>query len=194
MQIACLGWGSLVWNPGSLPIQGSWQSNGPWLPIEFARQSNNGRITLVCVPGICPVQCLWVLLSSPTVVAAREALRKREGIPEKNAEHDIAVWPSDQASESTVFGESIGNWANTLNLDAVIWTNLPPKFQGKNGYIPTAEEVIAYLSSLAGEKRQTAEQYIRKAPRQIRTPYRTQIEQALGWSPDEQSMYNGCEV
>ena len=47
MIIACFGWGSLVWNPADLPMVGDWQSDGPALPVEFTRKSNNGRVTLV---------------------------------------------------------------------------------------------------------------------------------------------------
>lgn len=34
-EIAFLGWGSLCWNPGSLPIAGEWRSGGPTLPLEY---------------------------------------------------------------------------------------------------------------------------------------------------------------
>ncbi|HOW68396.1 MAG TPA: hypothetical protein P5055_13320 [Candidatus Paceibacterota bacterium] len=47
MSIAILGWGSLIWNPRDLPITGDWQGDGPVLPIEFTRISDNGRLTLV---------------------------------------------------------------------------------------------------------------------------------------------------
>jgi hypothetical protein len=45
MRIACVGWGSLVWDPRDLPVKGAWRPDGPRLPIEFARQSDNGRLT-----------------------------------------------------------------------------------------------------------------------------------------------------
>ena len=46
--------------------------------------------------------------------------------------------------------------------------------------MPTAEQVIAYLRALDGEDRQKAEEYVRKAPAQIDTPYRRLIAQELG--------------
>jgi hypothetical protein len=64
MLIACLGWGSLVWDPRELPVRGTWLTNGPFLPIEFARESSDGRITLVLVPDtIAVAQSLWASMS-----------------------------------------------------------------------------------------------------------------------------------
>ncbi len=39
-RIAILGWGSLLWNPGTLHNERKSRSDGPWPPIEFARASN----------------------------------------------------------------------------------------------------------------------------------------------------------
>jgi hypothetical protein len=183
MRIACLGWGSLIWDPRDLPVQGDWQHDGPWLPIEFARQSADDRMTLVCVPGYQhQVQSLWILLSSPTIEAGRETLRQREGIAKKNIDSHIGLWLSGQHTPSDI-GALIASWAIIQNLDAVIWTNLPPKFRGQDNRVPTATEVINHLAHLSGETREKAEKYIRLAPPQIRTPYREAIEQALQWFP-----------
>ena len=41
-----LAWGSLVWDPGKLQTVGKFTANGPLLPIEFCRVSDDGRLTL----------------------------------------------------------------------------------------------------------------------------------------------------
>ena len=51
----------------------------------------------------------------------------------------------------------IGRWASTLGLDAVVWTNLPPKFNGEEGRIPAVEEVISFLNIQSSETKRRAE-------------------------------------
>jgi hypothetical protein len=96
-MIACLGWGSLVWDPRELPVQGKWFEDGPLLPIEFARQSEDGRLTLVLVPEYeSRVRSLWALFSVGTVAEEQEALRQRESIPEKNKVKHVAAWSAGE--------------------------------------------------------------------------------------------------
>jgi hypothetical protein len=83
-MIVCIGWGSLIWCQKALPITGEWHSDGPNLAIEFARQSRDGRVTLVLCDGVPACRTLWAELAVSTLDKAKEALRQREGVkPEK---------------------------------------------------------------------------------------------------------------
>lgn len=180
--IACLGWGSLVWDPRELPIKREWFLDGPLIKVELARQSSDGRITLVLHEAAWSVRSLWALMDHSELVAACEALRLREGIP-KNDIAAIGSWQHGGPSPNLI--ERLPEWAASRGIDAVVWTNLPAKFDGAKGSAPNCEQVINYLSELTGRVRDSAEQYIRFAPRQIDTQYRRKIEAVLHWTPKD---------
>lgn len=184
MRIACLGWGSLVWDPRDLLIRRKWFSDGPLLPVEFCRKSSDGRITLVVVPEKPRVRTLWVLSSTEVLGDAIESLRAREGIPERNVSEHIGRWICHREDNARVDPE-IRDWADKMKLDAVLWTALPPKFDGDDGETPNAEQVLDYLQDLPYEKKRHAEEYVRRTPIQIDTEYRRLIEMRLGWLPIE---------
>jgi len=79
MRIAVLGWGSLCWDPRELRMRDGWHTDGPLLPIEFARVSSDGRLTLVSFQQPERVQVLWAEMDTTTVNEAIDNLRQREG-------------------------------------------------------------------------------------------------------------------
>ena len=116
MRIGCLGWGSLIWDPRDLPFRGIWFRDGPLVPIEFARQSKDDRITLVLVSGRPVVRSLWSVLSVRSLDEAQTALAKREGTDKEN----IGVWKTGTADANTSLQvcQTIGQWAMRLALDS----------------------------------------------------------------------------
>lgn len=113
------------------------------------------------------------------LASAKSALRKREGIPEKNDEKHIGSWSTGQPSPALIPG--LLEWASAQGVSHVVWTNLPARFNGDDGP-PSSEQVVQYLAGLVGAQREVAERYVRFAPRQIDTAYRRCIEAALQWT------------
>lgn len=188
MNIACLGWGSVVWDPRELAVKGDWFNDGPFLPIEFARQSRDNRITLVIASdqGLPLVRTLWIPLALDSILDAVEALRLREGVLKKNKDihiHSVQSGPYDGSDDIFL---TIAKWATQQSLDAVVWTALPPKINDEERF-PTSDEVVAHLSDLRGPELSNAKRYVKMTPRQIDTPNRREIEAKLGWDvwPDQ---------
>lgn len=177
-NIACLGWGSLIWDSQDLPVRRYWFDDGPLIPLEFVRQSKGERITLVIAPTSRPVRSLWALMDSDNLKAAREQLRLREG-PTRT--EYIGHWSRGNRSPASI--PELREWALARNIDAVVWTALPPKFKDEDHRQPSVEDVLGHLRGLSGIQREEAEKYIRRAPRQIDTAYRRRIEAELQWLP-----------
>jgi hypothetical protein len=140
MKVAFLGWGSLYWNPGTLRISGNWNSDGPRLPIEFARIRENGRPSLVIYKAfpdsqtIEDVEVLWAEAADTDPEVARKnlayredrALARQENEPdfsERLARTAALVRVSDPDS-SDEYAQRIKGWARAKGLDAVVWIAL----------------------------------------------------------------------
>lgn len=176
MKIAVLGWGSLIWDPQNLSFntETDWQSNGPVMPIEFARISNNGRLTLVITPNGTNVTTLYAISNFNNIEHAIINLSEREGSPKSRIGYYIK-------SENEFFPANFGfrnnilDWINLTDIDAVIWTNLAENWS------ETTTNRIEYLDNLDYDKKNIAKVYIVNAPEQIKTDLRTQIEQRFNW-------------
>ena len=178
MKIACIGWGSLIWKPLDLLVEGHWHPDGPALPVEYLRQSNDGRLTLVISPDAAIVQTLWARMTTTDLDIAKASLREREGCYPRS----IGVIVRNEALQEDHVHATIGRWLATKDLDAVIWTNLGTKFNGIIGNPPTLHQAVSYLRNLEGDARILAEEYVRKTPVQIDTLFRKAFEGELGWT------------
>ena len=189
MKIAILGWGSLIWQPKELEFDQEidWQKDGPMLPIEFARISKDGRLTLVITSKGTEVKTLYAISKCKTIEVAVLNLAIREGSGRKSiGSYDKA---SNQFSHADfLFNQNIVDWINTKDIDGVIWTNLGEKWDVKNEKGGVVQQIqpemrIEYLKGLKENGSALAEEYIRKAPIQIKTIFRKKIEEELNWTP-----------
>ncbi len=186
-RIACIGWGSLLWDPRTLPTAGAFALDGPPLPIEFSRVSLDGRVTLVIDSDARTIPTYSVRLSVDDLDAAVEAL----GIREKVAPERRRDWIGFQTRGRRGPGggdtpdavrDRIADWLEARALDAVVWTALPSRHpDGRLGAPPLAS-LVAHLQGLEGEALARAEEYVRRAPGAVRTAHRLHFESELGWS------------
>lgn len=117
--VACFGWGSLVWDPRTLPIQRRWFDDGPFIRVDLLRKSQNGRITFVLDPGASLVRSLWAVMDADELAHAVRSLREREGIPERNEGDHIGRWQHDEPSPAAI--PALADWASGHGVDAAVW-------------------------------------------------------------------------
>jgi len=196
MRIACLAWGSLLWDPRTLPLAGPFRLEGPRLPVEFSRVSLDGRVTLV-LDGSAPASpTYWAPLAVRDPDEAVEALAERERIVAAERRRFVGVLvrgdgrgirsaEGDRRGETdrALVSAAIASWLEPRPLDAVLWTALPSRGPTGEATRPGFGRLLAHLESLEGEARARAEEYVRRAPRPVRTPHRARFEACLGWWP-----------
>jgi hypothetical protein len=177
-----VGWGSLIWDPRGLPLRSPWQPDGPALPVEFTRVTDNGRLTLGIRDGVADVQTLWAVMSDRTLETTRSQLARRERtVPERIGCLDRHDAPSSAGGRDLV--GRLASWLAERDLDAAIWTALPANFEARAGRPLSVDAAVDYLERLSCEARGRAEQYVRRAPPQVRTDIRQGLERVLGWTP-----------
>ncbi len=182
MTFVCLGWGSLIWDQTravELPTRGGWEPDGPSLPIEFARKSADGRLTLVITPGAKRVPALWAVLDVESMEDAVSLLARREGPKggKPTAEKNIGRYPSGDESPEAL---EIAAWQSGRDFAGVVWTALRPNFTNRPGDVPLLSDAQGHLASLSGPAAACAQNYIRNAPAQIATEFRAAITIAEG--------------
>jgi hypothetical protein len=150
VRIAVLGWGSLISCPRELDTTTRWRP-GPALPVEFARKSRDGRVTLVLV-GEHKVHTFWSLSAKDDIEGSCENLRRREGKPRPGDIHyttgqGLRTCRDEEPSpESRDVSGTVSEWLSTMpDLDAVVWTGLPPKGFTQLDQPGLANAVVDYL-------------------------------------------------
>lgn len=183
MAIACIGWGSLIWDQQGLPAAGKWYRDGPMLPVEFARESEAGHLTLVICPNVKRVQTYWSMLDVADMHSARSRLGIREysQAKEKWISDNIGFVNQHTGEKHGAEWEAIASWVDQNSLDGVVWTNLSCGFKRNRNVMPSGTDVISHLRKLDKVGLEKAEEYVRQAPLQIDTEYRSLIEKEFGW-------------
>lgn len=181
MEIAILGWGSLIWRPEPLRIRTPFQLGGPRLTVEFSHISDGERLTLVIddLNGD-PVDTYFTLSSLVDLPSAVEDLRAREGRRVRTEEIGIARPDGVDRSQSPAAGEAVRAWTAERDFDATIWTDLVSNFEEIKHVPYTVEAAVEHLDGLVGQQLIRARRYVMRAPVETDTKLRRRLRE-LGW-------------
>jgi len=177
MKIAILGWDSLVWRPGALPLATEWKKGGPSLPLEFSRisRSRGGALTLVIDPlhgTSTPTR--FAASSRSDLTSVIEDMRSRERTsPEQVGYLDLRNQTVNCRTHREA-AQTIGRWAMETGFQAAVWSDLPSNFEEHGGAFSVADG-IRYLVSLREPGAGMARQYLLRAPLEIVTPLRERL-------------------
>lgn len=187
MNIAVLGWGSLIWCPGSLRIRTLWRPDGPLLPIEFARISQDNRLTLVIHPGCKDQPTYFAISEFGSLKEARDNLRVRE----KSKANAIHYVPQDGTCASVAPPEivkRVKDWlASRTDVEGVVWTGLASNWKEKRERDFSPEDAVNYLLRLEEERDRAkaaydrAREYVTNAPQCVDTVVRKAMRER-GWN------------
>ena len=181
MSIAIIGWGSLIWCPGSLKLKTRWFRDGPMLPVEFARISKGDSLSLVLRPGSSYQTTLWAVSGSEELTDAQVDLQQREGTTYRSSIHHGTVAGEYSQDVSNNIKDAISAWLPMHpRIDACVWTGLGSNWQKARDRDFSVGDALQYLRGLPDPAR--AREYVQNAPSQIQTEVRAAIGAQLNWS------------
>jgi len=186
MNIAIIGYGSLIWDLDDLAahVAGPWQRGaGPHLPVEFSRISAKRKQALVLVvddaaeapsPTSVIASARAHLDDAATDLARRERCpAEKLGIAAKGGRHRIG--------RSAPAMAAVEAWLASSPYDAAVWTELDGNFTHITGEAFSLLAAAAYLQTLAGESLAEAWRYIEYAPEETDTPLRRHMRAQDWW-------------
>ena len=184
MNIAIIGWGSLIWSTRTLRIRTRWKLDGPTLPVEFARISTNGRLTLVLNPGSGLQRTYWAISEMENLEDARKNLRFRERCKIQSIHHFSREECDFVGEVHPEIRERIKIWmAKKIGLEAVVWTGLESNWNEKRHREFSPHDAVGYVKEFREIARafDLTREYIRNAPPQIQTTVREFLKNELMW-------------
>jgi len=168
------------------------RSDGPKLPIEFARISKDARLTLVIHSGSGDQPVYWAISKLGILDEARRNLKERENTKLADI-HCLTTEGKAAEGVSAQIKARLRAWlAERQEIRAAIWTALPSNWHEKRGCALSPEDAVRYLRELENEKSGAAarfdgaREHIRNTPSQMQTCVRVELHRR-GWQDAKHS-------
>jgi len=182
MNIAILGWGSLLWdhNADFDDQHNQWLPDGPELSLEFSRisQSRGQALTLVIDSQNgenCRVAYTFSKRKDPEDAICD--LRSREGTTRKNIGFYFADGSRQQGRDPDSL-QAIAAWCSIKKVDVVVWTDLESNFKLKSrcGNNFSLQNALSHIKGLKAKGKAKAAEYVWRAPDFVQTPLRRALQ------------------
>lgn len=114
-------------------------------------------MTMVLTHAGAQVPSRWAALDVDSVQAGVAAIARRKGTEDRNIGGRSERTPPTNRNVA-----NLDTRAKSIGADHVVWTDLPPKFDGPPRVIAEHEDFSAWLRCLTGERATWAEEYVRR--------------------------------
>lgn len=186
MDIAIIGWGSLIWDLEILESQVDprWQRGaGPVLPLEFSRVSPKRKKALALI--VDPDH--GTACATSLVVSKRRALE--DAVSDLAARERAPLERIGYASRSghwqsnvTGLQDHMEEWLIETGYAGAVWTDLPGNFHEETGAPFSISAAMSYLQALQGPSKLEAKRYIELAPEETMTALRQALMEEPWWA------------
>ncbi|QPC41643.1 hypothetical protein HW532_02225 [Kaustia mangrovi] len=186
MQIAIIGYGSLIWDLESLAphTSGGWRrAAGPDLPVEFSRISPKRLDSLVLVLDPehgAPMPSSYIASARRDIEEAISDLAARERAPAERIGFVDARTGGHRARVPRILN-TVAAWVERQRLDGAVWADLDGNFAERTGQPFSLEAGHDYLKTISGASLAEAKRYIDLAPGEIKTPLRRRLDADPWW-------------
>ena len=157
MKIGYLAWGSLLWDYTQLNLKSGWIESSLQLPLNFSRISDKGKGRLTLVIDNNSGKLNSIFISSTKINNLNKAINTLK-LREKTKKNNIGyINTKDNSSRTNLLSpeqlQSIFQLAINNNLDAIIWTDIPPNFQEITGEKINTINALKYIDNKKNKKK-----------------------------------------
>lgn len=186
MDIAIIGWGSLIWDLEILEpqVDPRWQRGaGPALPLEFSRVSPKRKKALALIVDpehgtSCATSLVVSRRKSLEEAVADLAARERAPLERIGYASANGNWRSNVDGVA----ERFEAWFKTSGFAGAVWTDLPGNFHEETGTPYSLTAAMEYLQGLEGLSLLEAKRYIELAPEETMTALRKTLAGKDWWA------------